>query len=146
MAQTLPLPARTGLPEPAAAHISGRHLVAKALKSEGVDTIFTLCGGHIVDIYHGCLGASSFAMNGFDMRTSIRDKAPYIAIVGNYLGDVYFEKFAAMLGVYGEAAHDRAGIVPALRRARESGTCAIINVWLDLDAYAPGTENQTMYK
>src|SRR5260370_28426852 len=33
--------------------ISGGHLVAKALKNEGVDTIFTLCGGHIIDIYDG---------------------------------------------------------------------------------------------
>jgi acetolactate synthase-1/2/3 large subunit len=35
--------------------ISGGHLVAKALKSEGVDTIFTLCGGHVIDIYDGCV-------------------------------------------------------------------------------------------
>ena len=35
--------------------ISGGHLVAKALKGEGVDTVFTLCGGHIIDIYDGCL-------------------------------------------------------------------------------------------
>jgi len=35
--------------------ISGGHLVAKALVNEGVDTIFTLCGGHIIDIYDGCL-------------------------------------------------------------------------------------------
>src|ERR1700730_15895817 len=35
--------------------ISGGHLVAKALRAEGVDTIFTLCGGHIIDIYDGCL-------------------------------------------------------------------------------------------
>ena len=35
--------------------VSGGHLVAKALKNEGVDTIFTLCGGHIIDIYDGCL-------------------------------------------------------------------------------------------
>ena len=34
--------------------VSGGHLVAKALKNEGVDTIFTLCGGHIIDIYDGC--------------------------------------------------------------------------------------------
>jgi len=34
---------------------SGGHLVAKALKNEGVDTIFTLCGGHIIDIYDGCI-------------------------------------------------------------------------------------------
>src|ERR1051325_6906069 len=35
--------------------ISGGHLVAKALKAEGVETIFTLCGGHIIDIYDGCV-------------------------------------------------------------------------------------------
>ena len=38
-----------------AAVVSGGHLVAKALKNEGVDTIFTLCGGHIIDIYDGCI-------------------------------------------------------------------------------------------
>ncbi|MCZ6532037.1 MAG: thiamine pyrophosphate-binding protein [SAR324 cluster bacterium] len=37
------------------AEISGGRLVAKALKNEGVDIIFTLCGGHIIDIYDGCL-------------------------------------------------------------------------------------------
>lgn len=35
--------------------ISGGHLVAKALKAEGIDVIFTLCGGHIIDIYDGCV-------------------------------------------------------------------------------------------
>jgi acetolactate synthase-1/2/3 large subunit len=35
--------------------ISGGHLVAKALKAEGVDVVFTLCGGHIIDIYDGCV-------------------------------------------------------------------------------------------
>jgi acetolactate synthase-1/2/3 large subunit len=34
--------------------ISGGHLVAKALRAEGVDVIYTLCGGHIIDIYDGC--------------------------------------------------------------------------------------------
>lgn len=34
---------------------SGGRLVARALKNEGVDTIFTLCGGHIIDIYDGCV-------------------------------------------------------------------------------------------
>src|SRR3569833_1958048 len=34
---------------------TGGHLVAKALKNEGVDTIFTLCGGHIIDISDGCV-------------------------------------------------------------------------------------------
>src|SRR2546427_11245652 len=35
--------------------ISGGHLAAKALKNEGVDTLFTLCGGHLIDIYDGCI-------------------------------------------------------------------------------------------
>src|ERR1700754_4934542 len=34
---------------------SGGHLVAKGLEKEGVDPIFTLCGGHIIDIYDGCV-------------------------------------------------------------------------------------------
>jgi len=59
---------------------------------------------------------------------------------------VDFEKFADMLGIYGEAVRDPAEIRPALERARASGGCAIINCWLDPDAYAPGTENQTMYR
>src|SRR5947208_5374191 len=42
-------------PDEKPAEISGGHLVAKALKAEGVDTIFTLCGGHIIDIYDGCV-------------------------------------------------------------------------------------------
>ena len=35
--------------------VSGGRLVAKALRNEGVDTLFTLCGGHIIDIYDGCI-------------------------------------------------------------------------------------------
>jgi acetolactate synthase-1/2/3 large subunit len=35
--------------------VSGGHLVAKALKNEGVGTILTLCGGHIIDIYDGSI-------------------------------------------------------------------------------------------
>jgi acetolactate synthase-1/2/3 large subunit len=37
-------------------------------------------------------------------------------------------------------------IAPALQRARESGKPALINVWIDPNAFAPGTMNQTMYK
>jgi acetolactate synthase-1/2/3 large subunit len=33
----------------------GGHLVARALKEEGVSHLFTLCGGHIQNIYDGCL-------------------------------------------------------------------------------------------
>jgi acetolactate synthase-1/2/3 large subunit len=37
--------------------VTGGHLVARALKAEGVEAIFTLCGGHVVDIYVGCADA-----------------------------------------------------------------------------------------
>ena len=33
--------------------ISGGQIVAKMLKQEGVKHIFTISGGHIIDIYNG---------------------------------------------------------------------------------------------
>ncbi len=35
--------------------ISGGQIVAKMLKQEGIKHIFTISGGHIIDIYNGCL-------------------------------------------------------------------------------------------
>ena len=37
------------------ADIHGGRLVAKALKAEDVSYIFTLCGGHVMPIYDGCV-------------------------------------------------------------------------------------------
>ena len=41
-------------------------------------------------------------------------------------------------------------IQPAMQRAREAiaktGKCAVVNVWVDPNEYAPGTKAQTMYK
>ena len=37
------------------AKIHGGQIIARALKNEGVDTIFTLTGGHIVPILDGCV-------------------------------------------------------------------------------------------
>ena len=34
---------------------NGGHLVARTLKQAGVGHIFTLCGGHILPIYDGCV-------------------------------------------------------------------------------------------
>jgi acetolactate synthase-1/2/3 large subunit len=48
-------PEKADVTAPESGTVSGGHLVAKALKNEGVDVIFTLCGGHIIDIYDGCL-------------------------------------------------------------------------------------------
>ncbi len=36
------------------AKITGGRLVAKFAKAEGIGAIFTLCGGHVMDIYTGC--------------------------------------------------------------------------------------------
>ena len=37
------------------AEIDGGHLFAKALKHEGVEYVFTLNGGHIYNLYEGCV-------------------------------------------------------------------------------------------
>src|SRR5258706_9556354 len=35
--------------------LNGGHLVARTLKQAGVGHVFTLCGGHILPIYDGCI-------------------------------------------------------------------------------------------
>ncbi|TDC22440.1 acetolactate synthase [Streptomyces sp. 8K308] len=115
-------------------------------------------------------GDGAFSLTGWDFETLVRFDLPFVGIVGNNssmnqirygqkakygdarervgntLGDVPFDQFARMLGGYGEEVRDPADIRPALERARESGKPSLINVWVDPDAYAPGTMNQTMYK
>ena len=70
--------------------------------------------------------------------------------IGNKLGDVPYGTFAEMIGGYGEEVREADQIGPALLRAREAiaktGKCAVVNVWIDPDEYAPGTKAQTMYK
>lgn len=36
-------------------HVSSGQIVAKMLKQEGIGHVFTISGGHIVDIYNGCI-------------------------------------------------------------------------------------------
>ncbi|NUT51376.1 MAG: acetolactate synthase [Saccharothrix sp.] len=115
-------------------------------------------------------GDGAFSLTGWDFETLVRYDLPFVGVVGNNssmnqirygqarkygaarervgntLGDVRYDEFARMLGGYGEEVRDPADIAPALRRARESGLPSLINVWVDPDAYAPGTMNQTMYK
>ncbi len=119
-------------------------------------------------------GDGAFAMTAFDMETANRFGAPYIAVVGNNsamnqirygqiakygeqrgnvgnkLGDVPFGSFAKMLGGHGEEVRAPGEVGPALRRAREAvlrdGRCAVVNIWVDPNQYAPGTKAQTMYK
>ena len=118
-----------------------------------------------------CLfGDGAFTLTGWDFETMVRFNLPFVGIVGNNsawnqirfgqlakygrergevgnkLGDVAFDQFATMLGGYGEEVRDPNGIQPALQRARASGKPSLINVWIDPEAYAPGTMNQTMYR
>ena len=37
------------------ADLTGGRLVARVLKQAGVGHVFTLCGGHILPIYDGCI-------------------------------------------------------------------------------------------
>jgi acetolactate synthase-1/2/3 large subunit len=118
-----------------------------------------------------CLfGDGAFSLTGWDFETMMRFDLPFIGVVGNNsymnqirygqiqkygkergdvgnkLGDVKYDLFAKMLGGYGEEVREPKQIRPALERARESGKPSLINVWIDQNAFAPGTMNQTMYK
>jgi acetolactate synthase I/II/III large subunit len=118
-----------------------------------------------------CLfGDGAFSLTGWDFETMIRFDLPFVGVVGNNsymnqirygqiqkygvekgdvgnkLADVKYDEYAKMLGGYGEEVREAKDIRPALERARESGKPSLVNVWIDPDAFAPGTMNQTMYK
>ncbi len=154
----------------------GQWMDPGALGSLGVGTGFAMAAKlanpdkEVMCLY----GDGSFGMTAFDMETSQRFGAPYLAVVGNNshmnqirygqiakygeqrgnignkLGDIPFSMFGEMIGGYGEEVREANEIQPALQRAREAiaktGKCAVVNVWVDPDEYAPGTKAQTMYK
>jgi len=154
----------------------GQWMDPGALGSLGVGTGFSMAAKlahpnkEVVCLY----GDGAFGMTAFDMETAQRFGAPYLALignnsamnqirygqlskygeergdVGNKLGDVPFSKFGDMIGGYGEEVTEAGQIQPAMRRAREAiaktGKCAVVNVWVDPNEYAPGTKAQTMYK
>ena len=118
-------------------------------------------------------GDGAFSLTGWDFETCVRFDLPFLGIignnssmnqircgqimkygkqrgnVGNMLGDVPYDKFAEMLGGHGEEVREPGQIRPALERAREavaSGKPALVNIWVDIDVWAPGTKRQTMYK
>jgi len=154
----------------------GQWMDPGALGSLGVGTGFSMAAKlahpnkEVVCLY----GDGAFGMTAFDMETAQRFGAPYLAVignnsamnqirygqlskygeergdVGNKLGDVPFSKFGDMIGGYGEEVTEASQIQPAMQRAREAiaktGKCAVVNVWVDPNEYAPGTKAQTMYK
>jgi acetolactate synthase-1/2/3 large subunit len=147
-----------------------------ALGSLGVGTGFAMAAklAHPKKEVLCYYGDGSFGMTAFDMETSDRFGAPYIAVignnsamnqirygqlakygaqrgnVGNKLGDMEFSHFPKMWGGWGTEVRAASEIAPALRKAREmvakSGRSAVVNIWVDPNEYAPGTKNQTMYK
>jgi len=154
----------------------GQWMDPGALGSLGVGTGFSMAAklAH-PDKEVMCLyGDGAFGMTSFDMETAQRFGAPYLAVIGNNsamnqirygqlakygqergdignkLGDVPFSQFGKMIGGHGEEVHEAKEIQPALQRAREAiaktGKCAVVNVWVDPNEYAPGTKAQTMYK
>ncbi|MEM7170855.1 MAG: thiamine pyrophosphate-binding protein [Pseudomonadota bacterium] len=154
----------------------GQWMDPGALGSLGVGTGFAMAAklAHPQKEVLCLYGDGSFGMTSFDMETAQRFGAPYLAVignnsamnqirygqiakygdnrgdVGNKLGDVEFSKFGEMIGGYGEEVREASEIGPALQRGREAiaktGKCAVINVWIDPNEYAPGTKAQTMYK
>jgi len=154
----------------------GQWMDPGALGSLGVGTGFAMAAkmAHPEKEVMCLYGDGAFGMTAFDMETAQRFGAPYLAVVGNNsaqnqirygqiakygpergdignkLGDVEFSKFAEMIGGYGEEVREPDQIQPALQRAREAiaktGKCAVVNVWIDPNEYAPGTKAQTMYK
>ena len=154
----------------------GQWMDPGALGSLGVGTGFAMAAGlahpdkEVMCLY----GDGAFGMTAFDMETAQRFGAPYLAVignnsamnqirygqitkygrergdVGNKLGDVPFGMFGEMIGGYGEEVREAKEIRPALDRARDAiartGKCAVVNVWVDPNEYAPGTKAQTMYK
>ena len=147
-----------------------------ALGSLGVGTGFAMAAklAHPQKEVLCLYGDGAFGMTAFDMETAQRFGAPYLAVVGNNsamnqirygqiakygenrgdignkLGDVPFGTFGEMIGGYGEEVHEAKELLPALHRARDeiarTGKCAVVNVWIDPNEYAPGTKAQTMYK
>ncbi len=154
----------------------GQWMDPGALGSLGVGTGFAMAAKlahpnkEVVCLY----GDGSFGMTAFDMETAQRFGAPYLAVIGNNshmnqirygqiakygtergnignkLGEVPFSQFGQMIGGYGEEVTEASEIQPAMQRAREAiaktGKCAVVNVWVDPNEYAPGTKAQTMYK
>ncbi len=114
-------------------------------------------------------GDGSFGLTGFDFETMVRNKLPFVGVIGNnsswnqirygqerkypgrgdignVLDDVRFDKFAEAMGGVGIRVTRPEEIRPALEKARAAGRPALVDVVIDREVYSSGTQNQTMYK
>lgn len=100
-------------------------------------------------------GDGAFGFNAFEFEAAVRQKLPFVGIIGNdgawgemrtfhedlfgnadltaqYLSqDTRYEKVVEALGGYGERVESPAQFIPALERAFASGVPALVNVILD---------------
>jgi len=107
-------------------------------------------------------GDGSFGFNALELHTAVRHNLPLVCVIlndqswgmirhgqeicygdqrvcGSELGLVHYEKVAAALGGHGELVEKEEQILPALKRALESGRPACVNVLTDRTACSPAT-------
>ncbi len=65
------------------AEIHGGRLVAKALKAENVPYIFTLCGGHVMSIYDGCVDEGIRVIDTRHEQTAAHAADGWARVTGN---------------------------------------------------------------
>ncbi|MBW2545351.1 MAG: thiamine pyrophosphate-binding protein [Deltaproteobacteria bacterium] len=107
-------------------------------------------------------GDGSFGFNAMEFDTAVRHNIPFVCVicndqawgmikhgqeltygpdrlVGSELGPTNYEKMAEALGGYGELVIKDEEIIPAIKRALESGKPACINVLTDPTVTSPAT-------
>ena len=107
-------------------------------------------------------GDGSFGLNAMEFDTAVRHDLPFVCVInndcawgmikhgqelcygservcGSELGAVRYEKLAEALGGYGELVEKDEDLVPAVKRALESGKPACINVMTDPCVVSPAT-------
>ena len=107
-------------------------------------------------------GDGSFGLNAMEFDTAVRHDLPIVCVInndcawgmikhgqemcygddrvcGSELGAIHYEKMAEALGGYGEFVEKDEDLIPALKRALESGKPACINVMTDPCVVSPAT-------
>ena len=107
-------------------------------------------------------GDGSFGLNAMEFNTAVRHNIPFVCVVfndqawgmikhgqeisygservmGSELGLVHYEKVVEALGGYGELVSKDDEIIPAMKRALDSGKPACINVLTDQTVTSPAT-------